>query len=112
MGVRKALAKEGTESWAESRLSQQVYWQKWHTRLLGSGQFPDNNHHRAVKMRDHKECTGKPQREGKEEGGKEGKKEAKGGKECGSGEESHLKKVRFLDINYQESLCLQTVESI
>lgn len=43
MGVRKALAKEGKESWEESRLSQQVYWQKLHTRLLGNGQFPDNN---------------------------------------------------------------------
>lgn len=43
VGVRKALAKEGKESWEQRRLSQQVYWQKSHTGLLGSGQFPDNN---------------------------------------------------------------------
>lgn len=59
MGVRKALAKEGKDSWEESSLSQQVYWQKSHTRLLGNGQFPDTNNDKAVKMRDHEECTKK-----------------------------------------------------
>lgn len=43
VGVRKALAKEGKGSWEQRSLSQQVYWQKTYTRLLGSGQFPDNN---------------------------------------------------------------------
>lgn len=59
MGVRKALAQEGTESGEESRLSQQVYWQKSRTQLPGNGQFPDNNNHKAIKMRDHEECTEK-----------------------------------------------------
>lgn len=59
-------------------------------------------------MRDGEECTKKWQSQGKEgkEKEKEGKKEAKGGKEFKNRVESHLKKVSFINKNYQKSLCL------
>lgn len=51
---------------------------------------------------------------GREEGreGKKGRRKQREEKEYEIGGESHLKEVRFININYQESLCLQTVESI
>lgn len=86
--------------------------------IVGNGQFPDNNNHKAMKMRDHEECTEKWQKRwkgrGREEGqkGKKGRKKQREEKEYERRGESHLKKVRFTNINYQESLCLQTIESI
>lgn len=43
---------------------------------------------------------------------KKGRRKQREEKEYEIGRESHLKEVKFININYQESLCLQTVESI
>ena len=48
---------------------------------------------------------GRKERKGQEEG-------RDGGKEEGTVGEGHFKKIRFINMNYQESLSLQTVESI
>lgn len=47
-----------------------------------------------------------------ERGERKGRRKQGEEKECEIGGESHLKEVRFININYQESLCLQTVVSI